>query len=195
MNRLEGPLPTPSGDGIPIEAHKRLIAYRIGPQEIDLTFRNRVAHENGWDTGMAERAIQEYKRFAYLCVHSPTPCTPSMEVDQVWHMHMTYTHDYWGRFCPDLLGYQLHHGPTEGGDDEEEKHVDQYENTLVYYERVFGRPPPSDLWPSTGERFSSFPHLQWVNLSEYSITPKSRIYLAIGVASVVSFILGALLPI
>ena len=192
---MEGPLPTPSGDGIPIEAHKRLIAYRIGPQEIDLTFRNRVAHENGWDTGMAERAIQEYKRFAYLCAHSPTPCTPSMEVDQVWHMHMTYTHDYWGRFYPDLLGYQLHHGPTEGGDDEEEKHVEQYENTLVYYERVFGRPPPSDLWPSTGERFSSFPHLQWVNLSEYSITPKSRIYLAIGVASVVSFILGSLLPI
>ena len=195
MNRLEGPLPTPSGDGIPIEAHKRLIAYRIGPQEIDLTFRNRVAHENGWDTGMAERAIQEYKRFAYLCAHSPTPCTPSMEVDQVWHMHMTYTHDYWGRFCPDLLGYQLHHGPTEGGDDEEEKHVEQYENTLVYYERVFGRPPPGDLWPSTGERFSSFPHLQWVNLSEHSITPKSRIYLAIGLASVVSFILGSLLPI
>jgi len=195
VNRLEGPLPAPSGDGITIEAHKRLIAYRIGPQEIDLTFRNRVAHENGWDTGMAERAIQEYKRFAYLCAHSPTPCTPSMEVDQVWHMHMTYTHDYWGRFCPDLLGYQLHHGPTEGGDDEEEKHVEQYENTLVYYERVFGRPPPSDLWPSTGERFSSFPHLQWVNLSEYSITPKSRIYLAIGLASVVSFILGSLLPI
>ncbi len=192
---MEGPLPAPSGDGITIEAHKRLIAYRIGPQEIDLTFRNRVAHENGWDTGMAERAIQEYKRFAYLCAHSPTPCTPSMEVDQVWHMHMTYTHDYWGRFCPDLLGYQLHHGPTEGGDDEEEKHVEQYENTLVYYERVFGRPPPSDLWPSTGERFSSFPHLQWVNLSEYSITPKSRIYLAIGLASVVSFILGSLLPI
>ena len=195
MNRLEGPLPAPSGDGITIEAHKRLIAYRIGPQEIDLTFRNRVAHENGWDTGMAERAIQEYKRFAYLCAHSPTPCTPSMEVDQVWHMHMTYTHDYWGRFCPDLLGYQLHHGPTEGGDDEEEKHVEQYENTLVYYERVFGRPPPGDLWPSTGERFSSFPHLQWVNLSEHSITPKSRIYLAIGLASVVSFILGSLLPI
>ena len=192
---MEGPLPAPSGDGITIEAHKRLIAYRIGPQEIDLTFRNRVAHENGWDTGMAERAIQEYKRFAYLCAHSPTPCTPSMEVDQVWHMHMTYTHDYWGRFCPDLLGYQLHHGPTEGGDDEEEKHVEQYENTLVYYERVFGRPPPSDLWPSTGERFSSFPHLQWVNLSEHSITPKSRIYLAIGLASVVSFILGSLLPI
>ena len=195
MNRLEGPLPAPSGDGITIEAHKRLIAYRIGPQEIDLTFRNRVAHENGWDAGMAERAIQEYKRFAYLCAHSPTPCTPSMEVDQVWHMHMTYTHDYWGRFCPDLLGYQLHHGPTEGGDDEEEKHVEQYEYTLVYYERVFGRPPPGDLWPSTGERFSSFPHLQWVNLSEHSITPKSRIYLAIGLASVVSFILGSLLPI
>ena len=71
---------------------------------------------------------------------------------------------------------------------------DRYEYTLLYYEQVFGRPPPSDLWPSTKERFSSFPHLQWVNLSEYSITPKSKIYLAIVLTAVVSFILGSLLP-
>ena len=187
-------MPAPSEEGISIEAHKRLIAYSIGPQDIDLTFRNRVAHENGWDTGMAERAVQDYKRFAYLCAHSPTPCTPSMEIDQVWHMHMTYTHDYWGRFCPDLLGYQLHHGPTEGGEEEDEKHVEQYDYTLHYYEQVFGRSPPSDLWPSSEKRFSSFPHLRWVNLSEYSITPKSKIYLAMAVTAVVSFILGSLLP-
>ena len=190
----EGPLAPATEDGIPGDAHKKLIAYTIGPQDIDLTFRNRVAHENGWDLAKAERAVQEYKRFAYLCAHSRTPCTPSMEIDQVWHMHMTYTRDYWGKFCPHILGYELHHGPTEGGDDEDQKHIDQYEYTLLYYEQVFGRPPPSDLWPSTKERFSSFPHLQWVNLSEYSITPKSKIYLAIVLTAVVSFILGSLLP-
>ena len=190
----EGPLAPPTEDVIPVDAHKTLIAYTIGPQDIDLTFRNRVAHENGWDLAKAERAVQEYKRFAYLCAHSRTPCTPSMEIDQVWHMHMTYTRDYWGKFCPHILGYELHHGPTEGGDDEDQKHIDQYEYTLLYYEQVFGRPPPSDLWPSTKERFSSFPHLQWVNLSEYSITPKSKIYLAIVLTAVVSFILGSLLP-
>ena len=190
----EGPLAPHTEDGIPVDAHKKLIAYTIGPQDIDLTFRNRVAHENGWDLAKAERAVQEYKRFAYLCAHSRTPCTPSMEIDQVWHMHMTYTRDYWGKFCPHILGYELHHGPTEGGDDEDQKHIDQYEYTLLYYEQVFGRPPPSDLWPSTKERFSSFPHLQWVNLSEYSITPKSKIYLAIVLTAVVSFILGSLLP-
>ena len=190
----EGPLAPPTEDGIPVDAHKKLIAYTIGPQDIDLTFRNRVAHENGWDLAKAERAVQEYKRFAYLCAHSRTPCTPSMEIDQVWHMHMTYTRDYWGKFCPHILGYELHHGPTEGGDDEDQKHIDQYEYTLLYYYQVFGRPPPSDLWPSTKERFSSFPHLQWVNLSEYSITPKSKICLAIVLTAVVSFILGSLLP-
>ena len=192
---MEGPLPAPSDEGISIEAHKRLIAYSIGPQDIDLTFSKRVAHENGWGIGMAERAVQEYKRFAYLCAHSPNTCTPSMEVDQVWHMHMTYTHDYWGRFCPDLLGYQLHHGPTEGGEEEDEKHVEQYDYTLHYYEQVFGRTPPSDLWPSSEKRFSSFPHLRWVNLSEYSITPKSKIYLAMMVTAAVFFMLGTQLPV
>ena len=49
---------SPTEDGIPVDAHKKLIAYTIGPQDIDLTFRNRVAHENGWDLAKAERAVQ-----------------------------------------------------------------------------------------------------------------------------------------
>ena len=198
MGRIEtmaaNPLPPPSEEGISADSHKKLIAYSVGPPGIDLSFKERLAHENGWGMAKAERAFQEYKRFAYLCAHSKISCTPSMEVDQVWHLHMTYTRDYWERFCPDVLGFKLHHGPTEGGALEDEKHHDQYERTLLYYEQVFGRPPPSDLWPSTKERFSSFPHLRWVNLSEYSLTPKSKIFLAVAVTAVVFFMLGSLSP-
>ena len=90
----EGPLRPPFEGTIPSLSHKRLIAYSVGPQNVDLSFKKRLAHENGWDLAMAERAFQEYKRFAYMCVHSDNPCTPSVEVDQVWHLHMTYTVSY-----------------------------------------------------------------------------------------------------
>tara|TARA_A100001388_G_C28521089_1_gene381030 strand:- start:22 stop:600 length:579 start_codon:yes stop_codon:yes gene_type:complete len=189
----EGPLRPPSDGAIPSLSHKRLIAYSVGPQNVDLSFKKRLAHENGWDLAMAERAFQEYKRFAYMCAHSDNPCTPSVEVDQVWHLHMTYTRDYWGRFCPEVLGYELHHGPTEGGKAEDEKYLEQYERTLLYYQEVFGRAPPEDLWPPPEVRFSSFPHLRWVDLSKNSITPRRSILVGIGAVAVVSFIMGWLL--
>lgn len=186
----DNPLPPPSDEGIPALSHKRLIAYSVGPTNVDLSFKQRLAHENGWDLATAERAFQEYKRFAYMCAHSHSPCTPPVEIDQVWHLHMTYTRDYWGRFCPELLGYELHHGPTEGGPSEDKKYLDQYRRTLDYYEEVFGRAPPSDLWPSPEVRFASFPHLRWVNLSEYSLTSRSWIAVIVGVVATVSFMLG-----
>jgi hypothetical protein len=30
--------------------------------------------------------------------------TPSEQVDQVWHLHLTYTRSYWDEFCPNVLG-------------------------------------------------------------------------------------------
>ena len=186
----EGPLQPPSEGTIPPLCHKRLIAYSVGPQDVDMSFKKRLAHENGWGLAKAERAFQEYKRFAYMCAHSERPCTPSVEVDQVWHLHMTYTRDYWERFCPDVLGYELHHGPTEGGEAEDEKYLEQYERTLDYYQEVFGRAPPEDLWPHPDVRFSSFPNLRWVDLSKHSITPRSRILIALGAVAVVAFMMG-----
>ena len=52
----EGPLRPPSEGAIPSLSHKRLIAYSVGPQNVDLSFKKRLAHENGWDLAMAERA-------------------------------------------------------------------------------------------------------------------------------------------
>ena len=74
--------------------------------------------------------------------------------------------------------------------DYDEKYLEQYERTLLYYREVFGRAPPEDLWPSPEVRFSSFPHLRWVDLSKNSITPRSRILVGIGAVAVVSFIMG-----
>ena len=89
-------LGAPVDGAISIDDHRALLAITIGPQQADLSFEQRLAHEQGWELGFAKRAVQEYLRFAYLCVHAG-PCTPSVEVDQVWHLHLTYSRDYWGR--------------------------------------------------------------------------------------------------
>ncbi|WP_443026122.1 glycine-rich domain-containing protein, partial [Sphingomonas sp. CCH9-H8] len=69
--------------------------------------------------------------------------TPSDAVDQAWHLHLTYTRDYWEHFCPDVLGRALHHGPTAGGADEHRRYYRQYAETLARYEAAFGIAPPS----------------------------------------------------
>ena len=50
------------------------------------------------------------------------------------------------RIC-DTLGRPLHHDPNPGGAGETARHRAQYRETLAHYARVFGAPPPADLWP------------------------------------------------
>ena len=111
-----------------------LSAYRIGPDDAALPFAARLARENGWTTAHAERVIEEYHRFCFLAVTAAHPVTPSDAVDQAWHLHLTYTRDYWERFCPDVLGRPLHHGPTAGGAAEGHRFFAQYADTLASYE-------------------------------------------------------------
>jgi hypothetical protein len=131
----------------------RLSNYLIGPADAALSFARRLARENGWRTAHAERVLVEYRRFCYLAVRAGHEVTPSDAVDQAWHLHLTYSRDYWGRFCPDVLGMALHHGPTAGGSAEAVRYYEQYAETLKSYERLFGETPPADLWPSARRRF------------------------------------------
>lgn len=125
----------------------RIAASPIGPESGQLTFTAKLARENGWSAGFAARVIGEYRRFAYLAIRAGHPVTPSDAVDQAWHLHLTYSRDYWERFCPEVLGGPLHHEPTAGGAGERARHHAQYAATLAAYEREFG-PPPDDVWPS-----------------------------------------------
>ena len=170
-----GVLGAPVDGAISIDDHRALLAITIGPQQADLSFEQRLAHEQGWVLGFAKRAVQEYLRFAYLCVHAG-PCTPSVEVDQVWHLHLTYSRDYWGPFT-EMLGQELHHGPTEGGQAEDTRYEAQYASTLAAYTTVFGRAPPADLWPPAKERFASFPHQRWVDLRKHTLTSRRTLAL------------------
>ena len=124
-----------------------LSLYVIGPAHAGLPFDKRLARENGWTDAHAARVIEEYKRFCFLAVTSGHVVTPSDAVDQAWHLHLSYSRDYWQRFCPRVLGRELHHEPTTGGAGQKQLHFEQYARTLQSYERIFGRSPPADLWP------------------------------------------------
>jgi hypothetical protein len=124
-----------------------LSLYSIGAENAEPPFVTRLARENGWSAAQAERVIEEYKRFCFLAATAGHAVTPSEAVDQAWHLHLTYSRDYWERFCPLVMGYSLHHEPSPGGLDEWHRHVRQYAATLKSYERTFGQHAPEDLWP------------------------------------------------
>ncbi|MEP9357279.1 hypothetical protein [Sphingomonas sp. KR3-1] len=158
-----------------------LFHYSIGPEDAELSFAERLARENGWSRATAERVIEEYKRFCFLAVTADHPVTPSDQVDQAWHLHLTYTHDYWERFCPRILGRALHHGPTAGGRAEGHRYFTQYAETLRSYERVFGT-PPADLWPDAGRRLLEDHKARRVHPRDAFILPRRPFRIALLVA-------------
>lgn len=136
---------------------QRLDAYQIGPPDAEFTFIQRLMRENRWSADYAGRVLGEYKRFAYLAVKAGHPVTPSDQIDQAWHLHLQYSRDYWERFCPEVLGADLHHGPTAGGQAERHRYYTQYAQTLATYEQTFGHAAPADIWSPARERFGEQP--------------------------------------
>jgi len=110
-------------------------------------FSKKLAQQNNWPVSFTSKAIEEYKKFIFLCCISPTGASPSETVDEVWHLHLTYTDNYWNQFCKQTLGKDIHHHPSKGGAEEKEKHVNWYAATLKLYTTIFNSPPPEDIWP------------------------------------------------
>ena len=152
---------------------------QLGSYELDnespFPFSHRLARENGWSLTFADRVIDEYRRFIYLAATATTPMTPSDEVDQVWHLHLAYSRDYWIRLCGDVLGKTLHHGPTRGGDDEASKYARCYAETKHRYRQEFDETPPIDIWPSTEDRFNAAATYRRVKASDYWMVPIPRV--------------------
>src|SRR4030095_16273385 len=109
-----------------VELLRRLEQFQLDSPETALPFSARLARENQWTLAYTRRVIAEYKRFAFLAVAAGHPVSPSEDVDQAWHLHLTYSEGYWKHFCPEILGRPLHHQPTKGGCDEREKFSDWY---------------------------------------------------------------------
>ncbi|HAV13501.1 MAG TPA: hypothetical protein DCX06_08445 [Opitutae bacterium] len=155
-----------------------LATFSFDEEGDEFTFKARLARENGWTEFFTERAIEEYRRYVYLCCEAGHPCAPSDVVDQVWHLHLCYTRSYWIRLCNETLGQKIHHGPTRGGRDETEKFTDWYTQTLSSYLVVFGETPAHDLWP-TIEVYLQKKSFQRVDTSKNLVLSKSRLVAAV----------------
>jgi hypothetical protein len=152
----------------------RLEEFRFDSGQSRFGFADRLARENGWTEIKAEKTIREYKRFLGLAMTAGHPVTPSEDVDQVWHLHLTYTESYWNALCRDLLGSPLHHHPTQGGSDERAKFHDWYARTLESYVTAYGESPPQDVWPGPHERFRHMSVLRWVDTSAHWVINRSK---------------------
>jgi uncharacterized protein (TIGR04222 family) len=131
-----------------VELWRRIEGFQLDSAEAALPFSARLARENNWSPAYAQRVITEYKRFTFLAVAAGHPVSPSEDVDQAWHLHLTYSENYWKVFCPEILGKPFHHQPTKGGATEKHKFEDWYARTLESYEKFFGVAPPRDIWPA-----------------------------------------------
>lgn len=151
---------------------RRLEAFDLDDPDASLTFTRRLARENGWDHAYARRVVDEYKRFVYLAMTADHEVTPSDEVDQAWHLHLTYTRSYWDDLCGEVLGRPLHHGPTKGGPSEGVRFEDQYERILASYREAFDGEPPDDIWPPSAVRFGEAADYVRVNRGRVWVTPK-----------------------
>ena len=150
----------------------RLEAFRVDDDSASLSFLGRVARENQWSRSFTDRVFVEYRRFVFLAMTVEHQVTPSEQVDQVWHLHLTYTRSYWNDLCGEVLETPLHHQPTVGGAAQRMHWNDTYSQTLASYRRVFGSEPPSDIWPAPVERFAAAGALRWVDSSRYWAVPK-----------------------
>ena len=158
------------------ELWQRLADYEIGPEGAAFTFAQRLARENRWSGDYAARVLTEYKRFCWLACEAGHEVTPSDAVDQAWHLHLTFSRDYWDRFCPQVLRMPLHHGPTAGGTTERTRYYDQYAETLASYETHFDEPAPEDIWPDAHRRFVVDPKAVRVNPVDTLILSRGLAY-------------------
>lgn len=152
----------------------RIAAHDFEAAGAALTFTARLARDHGWGLAETRAAIDEYRRFCFLAVRAGREVTPSEEVDEVWHQHLTYSRDYWHSWCRDVLRRDLHHGPTLGGAAESRRFAEQYAETLAAYEAWFG-PPSSAFWPGTAERFGAGPRFQIVDRRRSFVFPVPRL--------------------
>jgi hypothetical protein len=128
---------------------QQIDAFRLDDPDAVIPFSKKLARENKWDATFTQKAIQEYKRFIYLCCISPTGASPSAIVDKVWHQHLLYTLNYWEAFCEKTLGQKIHHHPSAGGLTEKQKYIAWEENTRQQYRQYFGEDPPAAFWPDS----------------------------------------------
>lgn len=124
---------------------EKLQSFHFDEPDAPHPFSARLAKEQKWSRDFTARAIEEYRKFLYLLYGAGRKVTPSKVVDEVWHLHLLYTHSYWELLCLEIFQRPIHHHPGNGTDEDNEMFAAIYERTLDDYAAVFGE-PPVDIW-------------------------------------------------
>lgn len=135
-------------EGTRSDLHHRLEAYDIANLGGNGQFERRLTKEQGWSPEFTRRVIGEYRRFLFLAATTKHAVSPSQAVDEVWHLHLLHTQEYWEHFCPNILQKTLHHNPARGTHEDALTHAEWYAQTIASYEHAFGALPPRDIWPA-----------------------------------------------
>ena len=132
-----------------------------------LGFESRLADDQGWTLGYALAVTQEYRRFLVLTQVTGHAASPSPDIDEAWHLHLTRTAHY-EAFCTAVFGRFLHHAPARPG--EAALHDAMYRRTLADYREAFGATAPPVVWPSPGKT----PAPQRPAVSGWTVPPALR---------------------
>ncbi len=128
-----------------LELWQKIAHFKLDDPRATLPFSKKLMTEQKWSLPETQRAIAEYKKFMFLVVVEPNGASPSKKVDEVWHLHITFTKNY-ADFCANVAPQFIHHHPSAGGLAEKSRHAEWYKDTLRAYGKYFGAPPPPDIW-------------------------------------------------
>lgn len=124
---------------------RQLQEFEFDVSGVPEPFSLRLARKMEWHHNYTLRVIDEYRKFLYLLKTAGHMVTPSKAVDEVWHLHLIYTHSYWEVLCVGIFKEAVHHHPGDGSTADMEKYAAIYERTLDDYSAVFGE-PPVEVW-------------------------------------------------
>ena len=91
----------------------------------------------GWSQAKVDEVEKKYKNFLKL-ISTGMTCTPSLEVDYLWHEHILHTRAY-RTMSNDIFGYYVDHNP-ETNDDDQKQNKQNWETTQKAYKKLFGEP-------------------------------------------------------
>lgn len=130
-------------------------------------FLDNLMSEQLIDANTANKWLLEYRKYLVLAYLTDQMISPSEQVDQVWHLHMTYTQHYRATYQT-LIERDFKHSPSAGGSSEGKKFQNIYGDTLDFYKAVFLMDAPTDVWESVKQRFE-MKNFEFRNINLYRL--------------------------
>lgn len=96
----------------------------------------------GWDKQRADLAVDWYKRFLAVRAEGYVGLVPTLDIDEIWHLHILYTKDY-RQDCDRIFGRYLDHQPSDGSSETKKKLRAGFQKTTHLFKVYFNEVPPT----------------------------------------------------